>query len=297
MTPAPGYVAEIGIRWVDLDAQGHVNNALIADYLQEARVAFLLSGPNAHLLGHGVVVVANQIEYLAPVAFSSEPVQVEVFVGRVGAAQFTIGYRVLAGGQLVARARTHLCIYDFDAGRPRRLSTDERAWFLEHSVELEPLRELGSWNPGPEAFVHDFVVRWSDLDSYGHVNNVRFLDYAAEARIRMRTGSDPSVNRMRAAAEANYLLLVVRQDVTYRNQLEHRSEPYAVQVSVAGVGTTSVTLVAHVMDPGAGTVFAAITTVLVCADLTGRPIPLPAELADGIERFPAVPGGRQAAQL
>ena len=32
------------LRWGDLDAQGHVNNAVVVDYLQEARVAFLLSG-------------------------------------------------------------------------------------------------------------------------------------------------------------------------------------------------------------------------------------------------------------
>ena len=59
-----GFLARVPIRWVDLDAQGHVNNALVADYLQEARVAFLLSGSNAHLLGTSTVVVAHQVEFL-----------------------------------------------------------------------------------------------------------------------------------------------------------------------------------------------------------------------------------------
>ena len=44
------YRVRVPLRWVDLDAQGHANNAAIVDYLQEARVDFLLTGPNAHLL-------------------------------------------------------------------------------------------------------------------------------------------------------------------------------------------------------------------------------------------------------
>ena len=39
------------MRWGDMDAQGHVNNAAYLDYLQEARVAFLLSGATAAAQG------------------------------------------------------------------------------------------------------------------------------------------------------------------------------------------------------------------------------------------------------
>ena len=58
------------MRWGDMDAQGHVNNAAYLDYLQEARVDFLLSGPPVmhDLLESGVLVVSHQVEYLAPIA-------------------------------------------------------------------------------------------------------------------------------------------------------------------------------------------------------------------------------------
>ena len=49
-------------RWSDLDAQGHVNNAHIVDYMQEARVAFFRSGPTSSLLDSGIVVVGHQAE-------------------------------------------------------------------------------------------------------------------------------------------------------------------------------------------------------------------------------------------
>ena len=63
------------MRWGDMDVQGHINNAAYPDYLQEARVAFLLSGsPVLHqLLDSGVLVVSHQVEYLKPVAFSEQP--------------------------------------------------------------------------------------------------------------------------------------------------------------------------------------------------------------------------------
>ena len=56
------------MRWGDMDAQGHINNAAYLDYLQEARVCYLLGGPPAlqNLLATGVLVVSHQVEYLQP---------------------------------------------------------------------------------------------------------------------------------------------------------------------------------------------------------------------------------------
>lgn len=285
----PAAVIRVPLRWVDLDAQGHVNNALIADYLQEARVRFLLAGDNAALLAHGTLVVGHQVEYLAPVEFRAEPVEVRLWVGDVGASRFTIGYEVVQDGVVAARARTLLCIFDFDAGRPRRMTAEERGWFLARSSPLEPLRPLDRWRPGERGHCAPLTVRWTDLDAYGHVNNVRFFDFVAEARVQMSSLADPTGDRMSAAAEAGYLWMVARQDVDYLAQLDHRLEPHQTRVAVADMGRTSMTLVAEVTDPIAGTVHARATTVLVCGDRTGRPIPVPEVLRRGLELWPAEP--------
>lgn len=283
----PAAVIRVPLRWVDLDAQGHVNNALIADYLQEARVRFLLEGENADLLGHGTLVVGHQVEYLAPVEFRTEPVEVRLWVGTVGASRFTIGYEVVQDGVLTARARTVLCIFDFEAGHPRRMTPAERVWFVDRSSPLEPLRPLGKWRPGERAHTTPLTIRWTDLDAYGHVNNVRFFDFVAEARVQMSSEADQAGNRMSAAAEAGYLWMVARQDVDYLAQLDHRLEPYQTRVAVAEIGRTSMRLVAEVTDPLAGTIHARARTVLVCGDRTGRPIPVPDELRHGMETWPA----------
>ncbi|MFT4296655.1 MAG: thioesterase family protein [Micropruina sp.] len=288
----PAAVVQVPLRWVDLDAQGHVNNALIADYLQEARVRFLLEGENAALLGNGTLVVGHQVEYRAPVEFRNDPVEVRLWVGDVGASRFTIGYQVVQGEVVAAQARTVLCIFDFATGRPRRMTPQERGWFAARSSELAPLRPLGRWRPGPAAYTAPLTVRWTDLDSYGHVNNVRFFDFVAEARVQMSGDADPAGNRMSAAVEAGYLWMVVRQDVDYLAQLDHRLEPYQTRVAVVEIGRTSMTLVAEVTDPLAGTVHARARTVLVCGDRAGRPIPVPEELRHGLETWPAEPAGR-----
>lgn len=273
----------VPVRWVDLDAQDSLpqrwaNDAVILDYLQEARVDFLLRGPNAHLLGGGVIVVAHQVEYLAPIRSGTEHVEVGLSVADVGAARFTVGYRVHAGGERVARARTLLCNFDFATQRPARWTDAERAWFAARSAPLEPLRDVGAFEVGERHDRHSFVVRWSDMDAYGHANNTRFYDYVAEARVR--TLGVPT----RGSA-----WLVVRQDMRYVGQIEHRLDPYEVHTGVAALGRTSLTLAVRIVDPSSGRPLAHATTVLVHADGEGHPQPLPDAVREAYGRWPAKP--------
>jgi len=279
------FLVRVPLRWVDLDTQGHVNNAVVADYLQEARVAFLLSGDNAHMLGTSSIVAGHQVEFLRPIVYAVEPVEVELSVGRVGAATVEVGYEVRQRGEPVARARSQLA--KARNGRAERMTPSELAWFASHQGELEPLRDLGRWRVGEAACVFDFTVRWADLDQYGHVNNVRVFDYVAEARNHL----DPAgveVTRMQQATADGTTWLVARQDVRYLDELHHRLEPYRVRTAYAGVGRTSMTLVAEVTDPLTDRVHARTITVLVHGDAQGRPIPVPPEARLGLERWPAV---------
>lgn len=282
----------VPLRWVDLDAQGHANNAAIVDYLQEARVEFLLTGPNAHLLGNGIIVVGHQVEYLGPIFFTPEPLDIELSVGDVGAARFTVGYVVRQGDTVVGRARTLLANFDFQAGRPARLSDAERAWFLERQVELEPMREVGSFDVGPDHHTLSFQVRWSDLDAYGHANNTRFFDYVAEARVALKTPLLPNAIRTNAVDAVDHAWLVVRQDMRYVGQIVHRLEPYEVRTGVGHVGRTSMTIAAEIVDPLSEALMARSTTVLVHGDAHGRPQPLPPEMLAAARGWPAAPTGR-----
>lgn len=247
-----------------MDAQAHVNNVAWVDHLQEARIDYLLSGPLASLLDEGIVVVSHQVEYLAPTVADAEPLRVELWIDQVGAARFRIGYELSHHGRAVGRARTVVTPYDLDTGQIRRLSEAERDLLTADLAPREPLREVprGEFGQSGEVPLH---VRWSDLDAYGHVNNVEFFEYAQQARITFLADGFSSEDGM---------WVVVRQDMTYRTPMPYRREPYATRIGVVGQGRTSVTVAAEMMDPGDGTVFARADTVLVSTDLQGRPRPI-----------------------
>lgn len=245
------------IRWGDLDAQGHVNNAAFLDYLQDARVDWLLAGSEqtAHLLDAGVLVVSHQVEYLAPVGYGPRPLVVDLWADSVGASRFVVGYEVWDGDVLALRARTGATPFDLAGGGLRRLSPEERAGLTAALQPAEPLRPLPRVPVVEPAHHHPLVVRWSDLDAYGHVNNVKFFDYVQEARIVL----------MHATLDwqPEEVWMVARQDLEYRRPVDFRAEPFDVRSSVTALGRRSFTLAVDIVEPDGSTVYATARTVVV----------------------------------
>jgi len=241
-----------------MDAQGHVNNAALVDYLQEARVDFLHAGPPElrQLLDRGVIVAAHQVEYLAPVVFTGQALRIELWLDRVGGSRFVLGYRVYDGETLAVRARTVATPFDLERNELRRLTPAERGYLSAHLEPAEPLRDLGPTKIDftGTGHLHPVRVRWSDLDSYGHVNNVRYYDYIQEARVHLLA------DLIGGATGGPWV--VVRQDVAYLRPVDFATEPYPVETVVTGIGTRSVTLAAELRD-AAGTRYATARTVLV----------------------------------
>lgn len=109
-----------------MDKYGHVNNVIYAQYLEEARVD-LFDHLRWDMLTEGVVVARLEITYKTPLEHNSAPVPVDVWVSRVAAAAFDLGYEIHDGaGTVYATATTTLVPYDFSAGRPRRLTPAEK---------------------------------------------------------------------------------------------------------------------------------------------------------------------------
>jgi acyl-CoA thioester hydrolase len=122
------------LRWSDTDAYGHVNNVLFLRLLEEARVQVLSDqvGAGAETPATALLVARSEIEYLEPMLFRVAPVAVDLWVTRIGAADFDMGYQVLDGtpevgtGQVYAQAETVLVGFYPLAGWPRRISAPER---------------------------------------------------------------------------------------------------------------------------------------------------------------------------
>jgi acyl-CoA thioester hydrolase len=122
-----------------MDAFGHVNNTTFFTYLEEARVDLLFvhagDAVARERLSSGIVVARHEIDYKAPLVFRPQPVPVDVWVSRLGTSSFELRYQILDDdGPVYAEAATVLVPFDVEAGRPRRVSDEERA-ALEPFVE------------------------------------------------------------------------------------------------------------------------------------------------------------------
>jgi len=127
------------MRWSDMDAYSHVNNVQYLRYLEDARVDMLITQVGAageSFLKSGVVVASHQINYRAPLVFRPEPVPIESWVSKVSVASFTLGYEIKDDDQVYATASTVLAAFDLERQRPRRLTSDERAFLEKYAEEV-----------------------------------------------------------------------------------------------------------------------------------------------------------------
>lgn len=272
---------ECPLRWSDMDAQGHMNNAVMVDYLQEARVVFLRSGPASALLDEGIVVVRHQVEYRRPIHYDEDAVVVELGVSTLGASRVELAYEITQGGEVSIVARTLLCAFSFDEQKPIKLKSEYRPFFEEYRIEVEPLRDLTAPHLEGRGTPVPLPVRWTDLDSYGHVNNAKVYDYLQQARITATTQWDPTMARA-GSKGAQHMWLIARQDVDYLAQIPHRLEPYEVRVAPVHLGTSSIVLASEVVDPETGTVHNRARTILVVADQDLKKTELPESLRDSL---------------
>ena len=130
------FVYHCALRWSDLDAYGHVNNARFLTLYEEARVAMFFTGARAHGLTsfeEGIVIARHEIDYLRPVDFS-DPVRVDLWISDLRAARFTVEYEMFDGPVLASRAKSVCVPYNLADAHPRRLSPAERD-FLKPYLE------------------------------------------------------------------------------------------------------------------------------------------------------------------
>ena len=73
-------------------------------------------------------------------------------------------------------------------------------------------------------------VRFSDVDVYGHVNNVKYFEYFQEARIAFILSLAGGL----FDADSSNRQVVARIDVDYKRPILFRAEPYAVETWVTG---------------------------------------------------------------
>ena len=114
------------VRWGDLDAFGHVNNATYLVFAQEARFAW------SKMIE--MVVARAEVDFIAPIYTGDIYLDVEIWVNKIGTSSFGVTYEMKNGDELLAVVKTVQVTVSMETKKSRPLNDAERE-FLNKYLE------------------------------------------------------------------------------------------------------------------------------------------------------------------
>ena len=119
------------VRWNDLDAFGHVNNANYLTYVQESRADFTWwsrTRAGEKPLLADMVVARAEVDFLEPIYDGGFDLDVEIWVTKIGNASFDLAYQMSSNGTIHANAKTVQVAVSMETKKSRPLSDIEREY-------------------------------------------------------------------------------------------------------------------------------------------------------------------------
>jgi acyl-CoA thioester hydrolase len=128
----PVHEKRIEIRWRDLDAYNHVNNAVYLTYLEEARDEWLERALGANDAAWGYVLARVAIDFRRELRQDDDEVIASCALARLGNSSVTTREELRKpDGELAAEAEAVLVAVDPDSRETRPLSDQERTALKE----------------------------------------------------------------------------------------------------------------------------------------------------------------------
>jgi acyl-CoA thioester hydrolase len=119
------YTGKQYVRWDDIDAFGHVNNAKYLTYIQEAR--FLWS-PIIEM-----VVARAEVDFVDPIYEGGRFYDVNLWVESIGNSSFTMAYEVVGDNGVVhAKVKTVQVVVNMETMKSRPLKDSEREFLNQY---------------------------------------------------------------------------------------------------------------------------------------------------------------------
>jgi len=123
------------VRWDDIDALGHVNNAKYLTYAQEARFhwsfyQFYERNETPYFID--MVVARAEVDFIVPIYEGGLFVDVHIWVESVGTSSFVLNYEISSKGVLHARIKTVQVAISLTTKKSRPLSDTEREFLKEY---------------------------------------------------------------------------------------------------------------------------------------------------------------------
>ena len=249
------------LRFADMDLLGHVNNVTHLDYVSEARADLLAGHPAAD-----APVRRHQVDFVRPLVYRREPVCVDTWVCDVGEDTITLAHEVYdAPGRGAAETDGRTVYVRVTTVVAHRATTEERTHLAAYDGPAHTWRELDD-EPRPARAVHPLAVRRTDLGEGGQAQDVVFVEYFQEARVRyfmdLHTRGEQWTEHVVARTDLDYLGPVTR------------GGSYEVHSWVGRIGSRSFTVRGELRD--GDRVLARSAVVMVSFDSTTQ---RPADMA------------------
>lgn len=119
----------VSVRYNDLDPLGHVNNAALGIFLEEARCQLITPRIKAHGRHLDMVLASTTMKYLAEMHYPGD-VEVGTIVTRLGTKSFSLAHGVYQDERCTGTAELTLVFFDLDIRKTVEPHPDLRA-FLE----------------------------------------------------------------------------------------------------------------------------------------------------------------------
>ena len=123
--------SKVEIRFVDVDAFGHVNNAHYLTYFEQARVLYFneVVGWQYDWSRHGIILARAEINYVMPVLFRDD-VRIYTRCSRLGTKSFDMEYRLMKieneKETLLADGVTVMVAFDYEKHKSIELPVEWR---------------------------------------------------------------------------------------------------------------------------------------------------------------------------
>ena len=136
------YEFEIEVTAADVDRNGHVNNVVYIQWMQDAAVAHALASgctKTSEAVGATWVVRTHQIEYLSPL-FAGDKVTVLTWPANFQRVRSVRKYKFVRArdGAVIARAETDWVFINAKTGRPQSIPEEVRNTLPVVPKEMEP---------------------------------------------------------------------------------------------------------------------------------------------------------------
>jgi acyl-CoA thioester hydrolase len=131
----------IQIRFFDMDAFGHVNNAKYLTYFEEARIKYLDDIIHWHYgwSKEGIIMARAEVDFLLPATFNDK-ISILTRSSHIGNKSFTLEYKMIkrdADQEIIfASAKTVVVMYNYEKNTSIPVPEDWKAAIRKYEEEI-----------------------------------------------------------------------------------------------------------------------------------------------------------------